>query len=387
MAEHVIAKDILKPHAIYWPTMLMAMELPLYQKLHVHGYWNVDDTKMSKSIGNVVRPKELVEAYGVDTLRYFTLREMSFGLDSSFSSEAIVARQNADLANDLGNLFSRATTMVWKYREGKVPAPDDHSEEDQALRQAAEAMLSGLPGDDGGVSLSPRPAGGLGTGRPCQQIHRRQRALGPGQGSGQGRPAGHRPLQSARMSPSADPDPDAGDAGGGGEDGGRSRVLAGRSADCLARLKAGSGGDCRRAANSMHWYALFPGLERKRKRPSPTKQPNTGGPPAGTGPCRPRTWSDFELFKQLELRVAEIVAAEPVKKSKKLVKLTVLAPEERTIVAGIAEHYRPEELVGRQVIIVANLKPAKIMGYFPWHGAGRQGDHRRKEKLVLSSVT
>ncbi|EKD39393.1 MAG: hypothetical protein ACD_75C00424G0001, partial [uncultured bacterium] len=81
-AEHLIAKDILKPHAIYWPAMLMAMEVPLYQKLHVHGYWNVDDTKMSKSIGNVVRPKELVEAYGVDTLRYFVLREMSFGLDS-----------------------------------------------------------------------------------------------------------------------------------------------------------------------------------------------------------------------------------------------------------------------------------------------------------------
>ncbi len=142
VAEHVIAKDILKPHAIYWPTMLMAMGVPLYKKLHVHGYWNIDDTKMSKSIGNVVRPKELITDYGVDTIRYFTLREMSFGLDSSFSSEAIVARQNADLANDLGNLFSRATAMVRKYRQGKVPTPAKFTEADLELQAAAQTMVS-----------------------------------------------------------------------------------------------------------------------------------------------------------------------------------------------------------------------------------------------------
>ena len=120
-AEHVIAKDILKPHAIYWPTMLKAMGLQPYRKLHVHGYWNINETKMSKSIGNVVRPADLVENYGVDTVRYFLLREMSFGLDASFSYDALVTRRNSDLANDLGNLFSRSLTMVTNFCDGKVP--------------------------------------------------------------------------------------------------------------------------------------------------------------------------------------------------------------------------------------------------------------------------
>jgi methionyl-tRNA synthetase len=101
--------------------MLRAMGLAPYKRLHVHGYWNVDATKMSKSLGNVVRPVELVENHGVDTVRYFVLREMSFGLDASFSNDAILARHNSDLANDLGNLFSRSLTMIDKYAGGRIP--------------------------------------------------------------------------------------------------------------------------------------------------------------------------------------------------------------------------------------------------------------------------
>ncbi|MBA3013699.1 MAG: methionine--tRNA ligase, partial [Proteobacteria bacterium] len=127
VSEHVVAKDILKPHAIYWPTMLQAMRVGPYSKLHVHGYWNVNDTKMSKSIGNVIKPLDLVSSYGGDAVRYFLLREMSFGLDSSFSAEAIDARYNSDLANDLGNLVSRTLAMVQKFTSGQIPSP--HGEE------------------------------------------------------------------------------------------------------------------------------------------------------------------------------------------------------------------------------------------------------------------
>jgi methionyl-tRNA synthetase len=144
VTEHVIAKDILKPHGIYWPTMLKSMGLEPFKKLHVHGYWNVDKTKMSKSLGNVVRPKELIDKYGVDTVRYFLLKDMSFGLDSSFSNDSLIARQNSDLANDLGNLFSRSLTMVVKYTDSIVPEPEADNLLDLELNiiSAAEEMVA-----------------------------------------------------------------------------------------------------------------------------------------------------------------------------------------------------------------------------------------------------
>lgn len=387
VAEHLIAKDILKPHAIYWPTMLMAMDLPLYRKLHVHGYWNVDDTKMSKSIGNVVRPKELVEAYGVDTLRYFTLREMSFGLDSSFSSEAIVARQNADLANDLGNLFSRATTMVWKYRDGRVPQPADPTAEDRALQQAAEKMVAEyrVMMDD-------------------FRFHLALQAVWEVVGLANKYVVGNEPWALAKHPDKAR----------------RLDTVLYNLLECLrfltltltpvmpgaaARMAAGLGltpADVRIAslAEGGEWgkltpgsalqplEPLFPRLEAIKGEQRPGKDEESAKPAKPAAAPPPENLVDFELFKQLELRVAEIIAAEPIKKTKKLVKLTVKAPEERTIVAGIAESYRPEELVGRQVIIVANLKPAKIMG------VNSQGmvlaaktEIDGQERLVLSSVS
>ncbi len=119
-ANHFIAKDILKPHGIYWPTMLMAAGLPLYERLNVHGYWIMDSGKMSKSLGNVVRPLAMKERFGMDAFRYFLLRDMVFGQDAAFSEEALIARINADLANNLGNLISRALAMEQRYFNGAV---------------------------------------------------------------------------------------------------------------------------------------------------------------------------------------------------------------------------------------------------------------------------
>jgi methionyl-tRNA synthetase len=141
-AEHIIAKDILKPHAIYWPTMLQAMGVEPYRHLNVHGYWQMATGKMSKSLGNVVEPQNLAAGYGLDQVRYFFLREMVFGLDAHFSEAALTTRINADLANDLGNLFARSLGMAFKYRQGVVPAPQAPEALDQEVASAVQAMAA-----------------------------------------------------------------------------------------------------------------------------------------------------------------------------------------------------------------------------------------------------
>ncbi len=141
-AQHLIAKDILKPHAIYWPTMLKAAGIEPFRHLNVHGYWQVAQGKMSKSLGNVVDPRWLAETYGLDQVRYFFLREMVFGLDAHFSEEALRARINADLANDLGNLFARSLGMAFKYRKGVVPPPGPPDAPEREVMAAARAMAA-----------------------------------------------------------------------------------------------------------------------------------------------------------------------------------------------------------------------------------------------------
>ncbi|HEY5675065.1 MAG TPA: methionine--tRNA ligase [Malonomonas sp.] len=143
-AVHVIGKDILRFHAVYWPTFLMAAGLPLPQRVFAHGWWTVEGQKMSKSLRNVVEPNMLVDKYGVDAIRYFLLREVPFGLDGDFSHTALISRINSDLANDIGNLVSRSTAMLGKYFKGTLPQPGTPDEIDQAFIDRFPAALENV---------------------------------------------------------------------------------------------------------------------------------------------------------------------------------------------------------------------------------------------------
>ena len=391
VAEHIIAKDILKPHAIYWPTMLKAIGLPPYKRLHVHGYWNINETKMSKSIGNVVRPENLCRDFGVDTVRYFLMREMSFGLDASFSEESIVARQNSDLANDLGNLFSRSLTMLDKFASSTVPAPGQLNPDDTHLEQAAAEMVVAysehmnnfafnralqevwslislanryiVTNEPWALAKDPAQAGRLNTVlyNLAETLRLVGLVLGPVM-----------PETSKKMA-----------------------VALGISGDGAAKqnlVDHGTWGGTVPGAKVILGHSLFPRIDKHTLQPPPSASSSADQ----DKPAKEKTVDDADLgvitfddFKKLDLRVAEITAAEKINKSDRLLKLTVLAPEERTVVAGIAEYYTPEELIGRKVIMVANLKPAKLMGVTS-HGmilAAKNVDGRLALSSLAESVT
>jgi len=379
--QHLIGKDILKPHAIYWPCMLKATGLDVYRHLNVHGYWNIGGGKMSKSIGNVVEALALADTYGHDAFRYFLMREMTFGLDADFSEEALVGRLNADLANDLGNLVSRATTLIAGHG-GITRAPAD-SELDETERQIRDRFARVVEGVDEAMAefafqralariweLIALLNGYVDVSKPWEL------AKNPAV-----RPRLERVLyvlgESLRflaivLAPFL---PDAA---------GKIRAALGQTlAPTLAeavwgRLPAG--------APVQKLSGLFPRVERKdrigdkgaaasaQSRP-PTERAEHAAPATTTAVSANSV--PIDLFSRIDLRVAQVVAAEAVAKSKKLLKLTLsLGDSERTVVAGIAEHYAPADLVGKKVVIVANLEAAKLMG-IESHGmvlAGSAGD-------------
>jgi methionyl-tRNA synthetase len=137
---HIVGKDILRFHAVYWPTLLMAAELPLPQRIYAHGWWTIEGEKMSKSLGNVIDPRELVQSFGLDALRYFVLREVPFGNDGDYSRRALLSRLNVELANDLGNLCQRSLSLIAKNCDSRLPGRGDITEDDVTLLAAAEAL-------------------------------------------------------------------------------------------------------------------------------------------------------------------------------------------------------------------------------------------------------
>jgi methionyl-tRNA synthetase len=348
VAEHLIAKDILKPHGIYWPTMLKAAGIEPYRHLNVHGYWNSDQSKMSKSLGNIVRPLDLKDKYGLDAFRYFLLRDMVFGLDSNFSEEAFVQRLNSDLANDLGNLVSRTITMAIKYCDGKVPEIS-FEEKKSALYEAALKTVAEVESGFNDMSLHKALIA------IWDFINITNKYIVENEPWTLGKdPANKEKLTAIMYNLLV-----------------ALRVIAillkpfmPQTAEKILRqigvdesnldMASIKKDDILKAGSPLtRGESLFPRIVQEKENQTQEKK-------SSMIDLKPEI--DYEEFAKVDLRVAKILAAEPVPKSNKLLKLTVDIGEERTIVAGVGKDYTPADLIGKKIVIVANLKPVKLIG-------------------------
>ncbi|WP_035120081.1 methionine--tRNA ligase [Cohnella panacarvi] len=370
---HLVGKEIVRFHTIYWPIMLMALGLPLPKKVFAHGWLLMKDGKMSKSKGNVVNPVSLIEHFGLDAVRYYLLREVPFGSDGAFTPENFVERINYDLANDLGNLLNRTVAMIDKYFGGEVPAFESGATAfDADLEQLAATTVGkveeAMDNMEFSVALSSIWAF---VGRTNKYIDETQpwalakdEANRPALASVMGHLAESLRVVSILIQPFLTQTPrkiwaQLGIAEGALTAWGSVRTFGGS----LAGTKLNKG------------EPIFPRLDMAIEVPwiiesmgGGAKAEETAAPapaaeavPVEAPELKPEI--DIEAFAQVELRVAQVVACEPIPKADKLLKLQLdLGFEKRQVVSGIAKHYKPEELVGRKVICVTNLKPVKLRG-------------------------
>ena len=357
-AQHIVAKDILKPHAIYWPIMLKAAGIPVYKHLNVHGYWNSEQNKMSKTIGNVVEPLKLKNIYGLDEFRFFLMRDMSFGLDSNFSEEAFVQRINSDLANDLGNLFSRVLAMAHKYFAGVVPKIDIEIQKDLGISIQGNAFVAVCNFEKHMKSLAFHKAL-MAVWEFISEMNKFIDVTAPW-------------LLAKKKSTRKELEIVIYNLLEG------LRIISGLIYPVMPgtaeKMQKHLGLDHKKPFYSIEnlkkWnglpaginlpksITLFPRVDIKK---GETDQQNNKPQESAAPEIKPEI--SFETFSKIDLRAGTVVRAEKIPKAKKLLKLEVdLGDKKRTIVAGISTSYSPDEIIGKQVIVVANLKPAKLMG-------------------------
>jgi methionyl-tRNA synthetase len=355
---HVVGKDILRFHTVYWPTMLMSAEIPLPKSVFAHGWWTVEGQKMSKSLGNAIDPNWLVEKFGVDAIRYFIMREVPFGLDGDFSFKALIHRINGDLANDLGNLLNRTLGMVSRYFDGTVPAYTESGEQDKALEETVarvfnevDTHISNMAFNKALISIW-ELIGALNKyiDDTAPWALAKDEAKKDRLGSVLYSVLDGIRLVSLLLSPFT---PDTSE---------KIRQQLNTNLD----LNKQSEEELRqiRVLESGHKIGeaqqLFPRIDEKEML-ADLKAENDAKK-AETAPEVENI--EFDHFAKMVLKAGKIIEAEKVKKSNKLLKLQVDLGngDKRQIVSGIAKDYAPEDVTGKTVAVVSNLKPAKLMG-------------------------
>ncbi|WP_456465184.1 methionine--tRNA ligase subunit beta, partial [Persephonella sp.] len=333
---HIVGKDILRFHTVYWPAFLMSAGIEVPEKVFAHGWWTVEGHKMSKTLGNVVDPFKAAEEYGVDQLRYFLLREVPFGLDGDFSKKAVVGRINSDLANDLGNLFSRSISMINKFNKGVVRCGKDHTDLEKEYKELYYYTVENF---DGYIYRLEFNKALEVVWEFIDFLNKYIVKTEPWKLNKEGSPYLDTVLYTV--------------------------------ADGLLLIV----------------YLLTPfmpekmktaleylGLEKLPENPQPFSFPEGTKVKKKIKPLFPRIELKEEEkkdegvvtideFSKLKFRIGQVLEAEKIPKAEKLLKLTVdLGDEKRTIVSGIAQYYKPEELIGKKIVVFTNLKPRKIFG-------------------------
>lgn len=360
---HLMSKEIVRFHTIYWPIMLMALDLPLPKKVFAHGWILMKDGKMSKSKGNVIYPDELVDQYGLDALRYYLLREVPFGSDGVFTPEAFIERTNFDLANDFGNLLNRTVAMIERYFEGNIPAfVANETKEDQELeeliKETVEEVEHSMDDMQFSVALSAIWKLISRTNKYIDETSPWVLAKDDAQKERLGNVMAHL-AESLRITgillrPFITEAP-----------GQVFRQLGISDQDITKWEDLYEIGVIKAGTQVIKGDPIFPRLDTEKEIEHIKELMNVSvvEPEEESTKLETKPEVEFPDFTKLDLRVAEIIQAEKMKNADKLLKIQVdLGAEKRQIISGIAEYYEPEELVGKKVVCVVNLKPVKLRG-------------------------